>query len=175
MTDTTGKSDDGKLLYCSFCGKSQHEVRKLIAGPSVFICDECVDLCNDIIREEVQEDSSETGGERLPKPNEIKDTLDEYVIGQERAKKLSISTFHSFCLQIIRTYPKKIGVEKGFTLVGTSDQLDLVRRALEEKGWNGLYKTDEILYQIGICKKHKVDSFSIKNFAFWGHCSSFSS
>ena len=59
MTDTTGKSDDGKLLYCSFCGKSQHEVRKLIAGPSVFICDECVDLCNDIIREEVQEDSSE--------------------------------------------------------------------------------------------------------------------
>ena len=55
MTDNTGKGDDGKLLYCSFCGKSQHEVRKLIAGPSVFICDECVDLCNDIIREEVQE------------------------------------------------------------------------------------------------------------------------
>ena len=97
MTDTTGKSDDGKLLYCSFCGKSQHEVRKLIAGPSVFICDECVDLCNDIIREEVQEDSSETGGERLPKPNEIKDTLDEYVIGQERAQKvLAVAVYNHY-------------------------------------------------------------------------------
>ena len=97
MTDTTGKSDDGKLLYCSFCGKSQHEVRKLIAGPSVFICDECVDLCNDIIREEVQEDSSDTGGERLPKPSEIKDTLDEYVIGQERAKKvLAVAVYNHY-------------------------------------------------------------------------------
>ena len=58
--ETTSSGDDGKLLYCSFCGKSQHEVRKLIAGPSVFICDECVDLCNDIIREEVQESSGES-------------------------------------------------------------------------------------------------------------------
>ena len=79
--------DGGKLLYCSFCGKSQHEVRKLIAGPSVFICDECVDLCNDIIREEVQEAAGETGQDRLPTPREIKDILGEYVIGQERAKK----------------------------------------------------------------------------------------
>lgn len=85
------------------------------------------------------------------------------LVGQERAKKLSISTFHSFCLQIIRTYPKKIGVEKGFTLVGTSDQLDLVRRALEEKGWNGLYKTDEILYQIGICKNWLVTPEELKS------------
>ena len=64
--------DKGKLLYCSFCGKSQHEVRKLIAGPSVFICDECVDLCNDIIREEVQESSSESSRSKLPKPREIR-------------------------------------------------------------------------------------------------------
>ena len=96
MTDSTGKGDDGKLLYCSFCGKSQHEVRKLIAGPSVFICDECVDLCNDIIREEVQEDSGDTGGEALPKPNEIKETLDEYVIGQERAKRvLAVAVYNA--------------------------------------------------------------------------------
>ena len=97
MTDSTGKGDDGKLLYCSFCGKSQHEVRKLIAGPSVFICDECVDLCNDIIREEVQEDTGDTGGEALPKPNEIKETLDEYVIGQERAKRvLAVAVYNHY-------------------------------------------------------------------------------
>ena len=68
MSDETSKSGDdgGKLLYCSFCGKSQHEVRKLIAGPSVFICDECVDLCNDIIREEVQESSSDGNQDHLP-------------------------------------------------------------------------------------------------------------
>ena len=82
--ETRGKNEDGKLLYCSFCGKSQHEVRKLIAGPSVFICDECVELCNDIIREEL-EDASETGHDKLPKPQEINEVLDEYVIGQERA------------------------------------------------------------------------------------------
>ena len=76
-----GKGD--KLLYCSFCGKSQHEVRKLIAGPSVFVCDECVELCNDIIREEVQ-DEADIGLARnkFPKPREIKQILDEYVIGQ---------------------------------------------------------------------------------------------
>ena len=65
--ESPGSGDDsGKLLYCSFCGKSQHEVRKLIAGPSVFICDECVDLCNDIIREEVQEAGSDDKQDRLP-------------------------------------------------------------------------------------------------------------
>ena len=85
--DSRGKNEEGKLLYCSFCGKSQHEVRKLIAGPSVFVCDECVELCNDIIREEL-EDADETGHDRLPKPQEIKAILDEYVIGQRRAKKV---------------------------------------------------------------------------------------
>ncbi len=89
--------DDGKLLYCSFCGKSQHEVKKLIAGPSVFICDECVDLCNDIIREEIQESAAETGSDKLPTPQEIKDTLDQYVIGQQRAKKiLAVAVYNHY-------------------------------------------------------------------------------
>ena len=94
----SGRGDDnGKLLYCSFCGKSQHEVRKLIAGPSVFICDECVDLCNDIIREEIQETTQEEPSDRLPSPHEIKETLDEYVIGQDRAKVvLSVAVYNHY-------------------------------------------------------------------------------
>ncbi len=92
-----GNEDNGKLLYCSFCGKSQHEVRKLIAGPSVFICDECVDLCNDIIREEIQETVSEGSGERLPTPAEISEKLDEYVIGQGQAKKvLAVAVYNHY-------------------------------------------------------------------------------
>ena len=88
-----GESD--RLLYCSFCGKSQHEVRKLIAGPSVFICDECVDLCNDIIREEIQDKSMGSSGRKLPVPRQIRHILDEYVIGQEKAKKiLSVAVYN---------------------------------------------------------------------------------
>lgn len=88
MTDKRKDGDHSKLLYCSFCGKSQHEVRKLIAGPSVYICDECVDLCNDIIREEIRD----IGGARphmteLPTPHKIRAHLDDYVIGQDLAKK----------------------------------------------------------------------------------------
>ena len=96
--ERNGRGDDnGKLLYCSFCGKSQHEVRKLIAGPSVFICDECVDLCNDIIREEIQENAQEEPSDRLPTPAEIRNTLDEYVIGQDRAKVvLSVAVYNHY-------------------------------------------------------------------------------
>ena len=88
------KNGNGRVLYCSFCGKSEHEVRKLIAGPTVFICDECVELCNDIIREELQAKPVNQG---LPKPQEIKAVLDEYVIGQEAAKKvLAVAVYNHY-------------------------------------------------------------------------------
>ncbi|HQT00720.1 MAG: ATP-dependent protease ATP-binding subunit ClpX [Hydrogenophilales bacterium 16-64-46] len=92
------KGSGDKLLYCSFCGKSQHEVRKLIAGPSVFICDECVELCNDIIREEIQQaDSQKTTGSELPTPHEISGILDQYVIGQGQAKKaLAVAVYNHY-------------------------------------------------------------------------------
>lgn len=98
MSEEGGKGDDsGKLLYCSFCGKSQHEVRKLIAGPSVFICDECVELCNDIIREEVSEAAQSGEAAKLPVPTEIKEILDEYVIGQDQAKKvLAVAVYNHY-------------------------------------------------------------------------------
>ena len=91
---TTG--DTSKILYCSFCGKSQHEVRKLIAGPSVFICDECVELCNDIIREELDE-KAQSARSHLPKPKEILEVLDQYVIGQLRAKRtLAVAVYNHY-------------------------------------------------------------------------------
>ncbi len=94
----TEKSGGEKLLYCSFCGKSQHEVRKLIAGPSVFICDECIELCNDIIREEMQGDeATKLVKSNLPVPREIYQTLDQYVIGQDSAKKiLSVAVYNHY-------------------------------------------------------------------------------
>ena len=97
-SDTHGRGGDGdRLLYCSFCGKSQHEVRKLIAGPSVFICDECVELCNDIIREEIQEKSSGAAGSKLPVPHEINQILNDYVVGQPHAKKvLSVAVYNHY-------------------------------------------------------------------------------
>ncbi|WP_394000501.1 ATP-dependent Clp protease ATP-binding subunit ClpX [Luteimonas sp. WGS1318] len=95
--DRQGRSgDSNKILYCSFCGKSQHEVRKLIAGPSVFICDECVELCNDIIREELEE-KAQSARSSLPKPREILEVLDQYVIGQKRAKKtLAVAVYNHY-------------------------------------------------------------------------------
>src|ERR1700759_5559449 len=96
--DSRGRHDDGKLLYCSFCGKSQHEVRKLIAGPSVFICDECIELCNDIIRDETA--AAEPGRavkSDLPTPAEICNILDSYVIGQTTAKRiLSVAVYNHY-------------------------------------------------------------------------------
>ncbi|MEE9336506.1 MAG: ATP-dependent Clp protease ATP-binding subunit ClpX [Methylococcaceae bacterium] len=106
--DKSSKGDE-KLLYCSFCGKSQDEVRKLIAGPSVYVCDECVELCNDIIRDELQEDD-DVGESDLPKPIEIKTELDNYVIGQEDAKKmLSVAVYNHY--KRIRSNSKKGDIE----------------------------------------------------------------
>jgi ATP-dependent Clp protease ATP-binding subunit ClpX len=94
--ETRGTQEGNKLLFCSFCNKSQHEVGKLIAGPSVYICDECVELCNEIIREELQE-RAESATSKLPKPQEIKAILDQYVIGQEEAKKvLSVAVYNHY-------------------------------------------------------------------------------
>ena len=98
MADKKGASGE-KVLYCSFCGKSQHEVKKLIAGPSVFICDECIELCNDIIRDEAPADAGQTRATRseLPVPSDIKGSLDQYVIGQEPAKRtLSVAVYNHY-------------------------------------------------------------------------------
>ena len=115
MSDKSGDDKDGdKLLYCSFCGKSQHEVRKLIAGPSVFICDECVDLCNDIISEELQEAKTGETVEKLPTPIEISDNLNEYVIDQLRAKKvLSVAVYNHYKRLQLGAKVAQGGVELG--------------------------------------------------------------
>jgi ATP-dependent Clp protease ATP-binding subunit ClpX len=104
MAGDKSKDDSGKLLYCSFCGKSQHEVRKLIAGPSVFVCDECVDLCNDIIREEIQDKAPDNKKRKLPTPAEICNILDQYVIDQPKAKKiLAVAVYNHY---------KRLGYQK---------------------------------------------------------------
>src|SRR5690242_15944143 len=98
MPEKKGSSSE-KVLYCSFCGKSQHEVKKLIAGPSVFICDECIELCNDIIRDEVPAADAHAKASRsdLPVPSEIKDILDQYVIGQDGAKRtLAVAVYNHY-------------------------------------------------------------------------------
>ena len=123
-----GKDEEsGKLLYCSFCGKNQHEVRKLIAGPSVFICDECVELCNDIIREEVSESKEEKEDSKLPIPIEINNILEEYVIGQEHAKKvLSVAVYNHY---------------KRLNYSGKSDEVELSKSNILLIGPTGSGKT----------------------------------
>ncbi|MBW8182301.1 ATP-dependent protease ATP-binding subunit ClpX [Shewanella nanhaiensis] len=112
MSDNKSTGDSGKLLYCSFCGKSQHEVRKLIAGPSVYVCDECVELCNDIIREEIKEISPKQDQDKLPTPHELRAHLDDYVIGQEKAKKvLSVAVYNHY--KRLKNAGPKDGVELG--------------------------------------------------------------
>src|SRR5438876_10270221 len=102
---------DNQTLCCSFCGKSQKEVKKLIAGPTVYICDECIGLCNDIIAEEIEKEEGPGGLAPIPKPHEIRNILDEYVIGQERAKKILAVAVHNHYKRI--DAGGKVGVDEG--------------------------------------------------------------
>src|SRR5262249_44533527 len=112
------KRDDDANLSCSFCGKSQREVKKLIAGPTVYICDECIELCNDIIAEEYGQDESPTPSSRVPKPREIKEALDEYVIGQERAKKILAVAVHNHYRRIeSQTFVGEVELQKANILL----------------------------------------------------------
>ena len=113
MSDTTSTNSTDKVLYCSFCGKSQHEVKKLIAGPSVFICDECIDLCTDIIQEEIAKLPKEEGDGSLPTPHQIRENLDQYVIGQEHAKKtLAVAVYNHYKRLQYLPKPKKVKLDK---------------------------------------------------------------
>ncbi len=115
--ESSESSDEKKILYCSFCGKSQHDVRKMIAGPTVLICNECVDQCNDIILEEL-EDAAEKATQGLPKPREIKATLDEYVIGQEHAKKiLSVAVYNHYKRLAVSGQPDEVEISKSNVLL----------------------------------------------------------
>ena len=129
MSDKDNNKEEDKLLYCSFCGKNQNEVRKLIAGPSVYICNECIDLCNDIIKEEISE-ATESEEESFPVPIEIKASLDEYVIGQEEAKKsLSVAVYNHY---------KRLKGEKKLT---TDDEVELTKSNILLLGPTGCGKT----------------------------------
>ncbi len=124
MSDTTTNSSD-KVLYCSFCGKSQHEVKKLIAGPSVFICDECIDLCTDIIQEEIAKLPKEEGSDSLPTPHQIRENLDQYVIGQDHAKKtLAVAVYNHYKRLQYLPKPKKEKLDKDGKPVEALDKIE---------------------------------------------------
>ena len=123
MSETTSTNTTDKVLYCSFCGKSQHEVKKLIAGPSVFICDECIDLCTDIIQEEIAKLPKEEGDESLPTPHQIRENLDQYVIGQDHAKKtLAVAVYNHYKRLQYLPKPKKQKLDKDGKPVETGDK-----------------------------------------------------
>ena len=123
MSDTNTTNSPDKVLYCSFCGKSQHEVKKLIAGPSVFICDECIDLCTDIIQEEIAKLPKEEGDDSLPTPHQIRENLDQYVIGQDNAKKtLAVAVYNHYKRLQYLPKPKKEKLDKDGKPVESADK-----------------------------------------------------
>jgi ATP-dependent Clp protease ATP-binding subunit ClpX len=123
LSDTNTPSTSDKVLYCSFCGKSQHEVKKLIAGPSVFICDECIDLCTDIIQEEIAKLPKADGDESLPTPHQIRENLDQYVIGQDHAKKtLAVAVYNHYKRLQYLPKPKKEKLDKDGKPVEVKDK-----------------------------------------------------
>jgi len=113
LSENNSTNSTDKVLFCSFCGKSQHEVKKLIAGPSVFICDECIDLCTDIIQEEIAKLPKEEGDDSLPTPHQIRENLDQYVIGQDHAKKtLAVAVYNHYKRLQYLPKPKKEKLDK---------------------------------------------------------------
>ena len=123
MSDIKTPSTSDKVLHCSFCGKSQHEVKKLIAGPSVFICDECIDLCTDIIQEEIAKLPKEEGDDSLPTPHQIRENLDQYVIGQDHAKKtLAVAVYNHYKRLKYLPKPKKEALDKDGKPVVAADK-----------------------------------------------------